>query len=114
METRKASKLIPAEVLGQIPDLYETDEEPIYKTMAWARIIAPAGAYTAYVLEYGPESGLLFTLTSLDGRVWELGYTSLEELEQARVGCMPMEADDRFEPTPLGEIEELGDWAMDF
>lgn len=106
-----AYDLIPQNLNGKLPKLYDTDDSnPVGDKTAHLRFFFPMGAYTAYVLEHEPETGNLFTLTTMDGREWELGYASLEEIRSISLGGLKVERDLYFEPTQLKNIEELNDY----
>ena len=107
-ETDNAHDLIPESFIGKIPKLYDTDDDnPIGDKTAYARFFFPISPYTAYVLEHEPKTGELFTLTTMNGEDWELGYASLEEIQSLEIGSLKVERDLHFEPTPLKDIEEL-------
>lgn len=100
--------LIPEQLIGELPKLYDTDDgKPIGDKTAHLRFFFPMGAYTAYVLEHEPKTGELFTLITIDGRDWELGYTSLDEIRSINFDGLKVERDLHFEPTQLKNIPEL-------
>ena len=106
-----AYDLIPKNLIGKLPKLYDTDDgKPIGDKMAQLRFFFPMGSYTAYVLEHEPKTGELFTLTTMDGRDWELGYSSLTEIQSISIGGLKVERDLYFEPTQLKNIPELKDY----
>ena len=107
-EADDAYELIPAKLVGNIPNLYATnDGNPIGDKMAYLRFFFPMGAYTSYILEHDSKTGDLFTLTTMDGRDWELGYSSLEEIQSISIGGLKVERDLYFEPAQLKNIHEL-------
>lgn len=106
-------KVIPSKRLEEVPELYSSKETSISETVAYLRLFFPMGAYTSYVLEYGRAQGILFTLTTIDGNYWELGYTSLAGIETLRVRGIRIEIDRSFRATRLGEIDELAGWMDD-
>lgn len=106
-----AYDLIPKNLMGKLPKLYDTDDDkPIGDKTAHLRFFFPMGAYTAYVLEHEPKTGELFTLTTMDGRDWGLGYASLDEIQSISIGGLKVERDLYFEPTQLKNIHELKDY----
>ncbi len=113
-DTRTAGNaydLIPQNLIGKLPKLYDKDDgKPIGDKTAQLRFFFPMGAYTAYVLEHEPKTGELFTLTTMDGRDWELGYASLDEIRSIRIGGLKVERDLYFNPTQLKNIPELNDY----
>ena len=107
-EIEDAYDLIPSKMAGQIPNLYAADEDkPIGDKTAHLRFFFPAGSYTAYVLEHEPKTGDLFTLTTMNGEDWELGYASLAEIQSLEISGLKVERDLYFEPTQLKHIQEL-------
>lgn len=103
-----AYDLIPQNIGGSIPNLYATDDDkPIGDKTAHLRFFFPAGSYTAYVIEHEPKTGELFTLTTMNGEDWELGYASLSEIQSLEISGLKVERDLYFEPTQLKNIQEL-------
>ena len=109
MERRQAYDYLPKEIASQIPALYETDGGLIGDKTAYVRYFMPFGSYTCYVLECDPNTGDLFTLTTM-GYGWELGYASLREIESVEVMGLRIERDIHFSPSRLHEIEELKEY----
>ncbi|HBK40336.1 MAG TPA: helicase [Porphyromonadaceae bacterium] len=106
-----AYDLIPKNLMGKLPKLYDTDDDKLIgNKTAHLRFFFPMGAYTAYVLEHEPKTGEFFTLTTMDGRDWELGYASLDEIRSINIGGLKVERDLYFEPTQLKNIPELKDY----
>lgn len=111
VEPEDAYNLIPSKLKGQIPKLYATDDgKPIGDKTAYLRFFFPIGGYTAYILEHEHKTGELFTLTTMDGDNWELGYASLEEIESLEINGLKVERDLYFEPSQLKNIRELKDY----
>jgi hypothetical protein len=91
---------IPDEMSAKLPRLYATqnDDDPI----AWLKFFTPDSSWTWYMTEYDPEQRLCFGL--VQGHDRELGYFSLEELEEVRGPMgLPVERDIWWEPTPLSK-----------
>ena len=109
-KTATPGRVIPERLLNEVPEPFSSEETSLSETVAYLRLFFPMGPYTSYVLEYGRERGTLFTLTTMDGNYWELGYTCLEEIESLCVRGLRIELDRDFRPTRLGEIEELAAW----
>ncbi len=111
-ETKEDSKekdaynLMPDSIQGQIPKLYSTEKQLIGDRTAYARYFFPMGAYTAYLLEYDPKERLGFGAVTM-GYGWELGYMSLDEMEEVKIHGLGIERDLYFSPTKLHEIAEL-------
>lgn len=103
-----AYNLIPDNLIGKLPKLYDTDDgKLIGDKTAQLRFFFSMGAYTAYVLEHEPKTGELFTLTTMNGRDWELGYSSLKEIQSIVINGLKVERDLYFNPTQLKNIQEL-------
>lgn len=102
-----AYDLMPKELERQLPKLYATEKvKLIGDKVAYGRYFFPAGAYTAYLLEYDPKEELGFGVSTM-GYGWELGYMSLAEMREVKVMGLGIERDLYFQPTPLHQIQEL-------
>lgn len=108
-EMEDAHNLMPKPIEAQLPKLYATEKVLIGDKVAYARYFFPAGAYTAYLLEYDPKERIGFGVVTT-GYEWELGYISLDEMEDINIHGLKMERDLYFEPTALHLIEELKDF----
>ena len=97
------SKLIPEEELKKIPPLYAT--ERMTDPLAHVKLFTPDAAWSWYITEYDAQEKLCFGL--VNGTEMELGYFSLEELENLRGPLgLPVERDLYFQPTKLSEIRK--------
>ena len=105
-ETDNAYNLMPDSIRKQLPKLYSTEKELIGDKTAYARYFFPMGAYTAYLLEYDSKERLGFGAVTM-GYGWELGYISLDEMEEVKIHGLGIERDLYFSPTKLHEIAEL-------
>lgn len=105
-ETDNAYNLMPDSIRKQLPKLYATENQLIGDKTAYARYFFPLGAYTAYLLEYDPKERLGFGAVTM-GYGWELGYISLDEMEEVKIHGLGIERDLYFSPTKLHEIAEL-------
>ena len=105
-ERIQAYTYLPEEISRQIPKLYETERIQIGDKTAYLRYFMPFSPYTCYVLEADRNTGDMFALVNL-GYGWELGYTSLGEIESVDVRGIRIERDIHFKPTRLHEIKEL-------
>jgi len=104
-------KLLPKEVCEQLPPLYAQDGKG-GKAIAYVKFFAPdTGSWTWWITEAGPVTDAqghvidyqMFGL--VQGHCKELGYVSLNELEEVRGPMgLPVERDLYFEPKPLAEI----------
>ncbi len=83
---------------SSLPTRNESDD-----AQAVVKYFTPDADWTWYATEYDPESRLFFGL--VDGFERELGYFSLDELEQLRGPLgLPVERDLYWKPTPLSEL----------
>ena len=101
-----AYNLMPDSIRKQLPKLYATENQLIGDKTAYARYFFPLGAYTAYLLEYDPKERLGFGAVTM-GYGWELGYISLDEMEEVKIHGLGIERDLYFTPKKLHEIAEL-------
>ena len=96
------SRLMPDELARALPPLYSTEheEDPI----AHVKFFTPDSSWTWYLTEYLPEERLAFGL--VHGLDRELGYFSLDEMEEARGPLgLPIERDLHWSPRPLSQCE---------
>ena len=105
-ERDDAFKLMPKAIEKSLPQLYSTENELLGDRTAYARYFFPAGAYTAYLLEYDPKERIGFGAVTM-GYGWELGNISLDEMEEVQIKGLRIERDLYFSPTKLHQIEEL-------
>jgi hypothetical protein len=92
-------ELLPKEVASTIPPLYSQDcaADPV----ARAKLFHPLSNWTWFVTEYDPSERLCFGLVV--GFETELGYFSLDEMEEMRVHGLGVERDEGFTPRPLSQ-----------
>lgn len=91
---------IPADFAIDIPKLYAN--ESVDDPLAVLKFFTPDSSWTWYLTEYDPEERLAFGLVV--GHERELGYFSIEELEELRGPMgLPIERDVNFRPTPLSK-----------
>lgn len=96
-------KLLTKQNLKQLPALYAQDGKGD-ATVAYVKFFTPDSSFTWYATEFDPETGTFFGL--VDGLDKELGYFTLEQLENVRGKFgLPVERDRYFEPTTLGELK---------
>jgi len=105
-ERDDAFNLMPKAIEKSLPRLYTTEKELLGDRTAYARYFFPAGAYTAYLLEYDPKERIGFGAVTM-GYGWELGNISLDEMEEVQIKGLRIERDLYFSPTKLHQIEEL-------
>ncbi|MEN4046321.1 DUF2958 domain-containing protein [Sulfurimonas sp. NWX367] len=87
-----------------IPPFYSSEDVELEEKMVYAKFFLTDVNWTWYILEYDQESNSFFAL--VDGLDQELGYVSLDELEQVR-GHMGLhvERDLYFTPTKFGDLK---------
>ena len=98
------SKLIPQNLLNQIPDLYETERS--LNPVCQIKLFTPDAQWTWYIIEISKEDkstcyGYVVGFES------ELGYFSLKELETIKGNLgLKVERDLSFKPTALAIIRK--------
>lgn len=86
-----------------IPRLYATEQ--ITDPEVYVKIFTPDSSWTWLVVEYDPEQRLCFGL--VNGLESELGYFSLDELEEVRGPLgLPIERDLSWKPTLLSQCRQ--------
>lgn len=105
-EEENAYELMPKRISKELPKLYATEKQPLGERIAHARYFHPLSAYTAYMLEYDAKEKLGFGAVTM-GYGWELGYMSLEEMQEVKVMGLGIERDLYFKPCSLSQIKEL-------
>ncbi len=99
-------KLIPKEILAELPDLYGTEEitDPFCKV----KLFTPDANWTWYIIELSQDDNST-CYGYVQGLENELGYFLLEEIADVRGALnLPVERDLFFEPTKLSEIMNKG------
>ncbi len=97
-------QLMTKELAEKLPRLYSQEKtaDPLLR----AKYFHPMSSYTYYVLEYDPGNRLFFGYADTgDPATSELGYASLDEMEQVVVMGLGMERDLYFDPIPLSEVK---------
>jgi len=95
-------KLLTKEILKKLPKLGATESE--IDPMAIVKFFHPMSNWTWYATEYSPEERMFFG--RVDGHESELGYFSLDELEQTRIRGLSIERDMWFKPAKLSEVAQ--------
>lgn len=98
------SKLIPDTLLGDIPDLYETEKhlDPILRI----KFFTPDSCFTWYAIELS-KSDTNTCYGYVQGLESELGYFQLSELEAIHGPMgLAIERDFSFEPTQFSTIKK--------
>ena len=95
-------KLLTKKLIKSIPSLYEQDGKGS-NALAYIKLFTPDANFTWYITEYDSNEKLCFGL--IDGIERELGYFSLNEIEQIK-GPMGLEVerDVSFQPTKLKDL----------
>lgn len=99
-------ELMPGWLAEKIPPLYAQDGKGD-DAIVYAKLFSPWGSWTWFITEYDPEERRCFGLVV--GHVSELGYFSLAELEEVRVGpgrALTIERDTSFSETTMGKVRE--------
>jgi hypothetical protein len=96
-------KLMTEAIAATIPPLY--GQEKVKDQIAHVKFFTPWSNWTWYVTEYDPSQALCFGL--VEGMKTELGYFSLDELEDVKGPFgLRIERDLYFTPTPLSKIRK--------
>ena len=96
-----AQTLMPAEIAAKLPPLY-SQEGRGEDAIAQVKFFTPWTNWTWYASEYDPDQRLCFG--AVVGHERELGYFSIDELEEIRgPGGLRIERDLHFRPRPLKE-----------
>ncbi len=95
-------KLLTKENLKNLPVLYS--QEKVDDPTVWVKLFHPIGSWTFYAIEYDPTQRLFFGWNPMDE---ELGYASLDELENTKVHGLGIERDMYFKPQPLSKVKTL-------
>ena len=96
-------KLLTKALEKKLPPLY-AQEKKGDNAIAYAKFFSPYSNWTWYATEYDPETRTFFGL--IFGLETELGYFSLDEMEEVRgpAGAQGIERDAYYKPQTLGEI----------
>lgn len=95
-------KLLTLKDINKIPKLYEQDSKGA-NAVAYVKLFTPDSNFTWYITELDPEEGLCFGL--IDGFEKELGYFSLNEIEEIKGPYgLEIERDITFQPTKLKNL----------
>ena len=91
----------------KLPAITATEREKDDQIKVPVKFFCPYSNWTWYCTEYNPEEGIFFGLVC--GHEKELGYFSLEELQNAYRGALPLvERDCRWNAkATLAEVKKL-------
>lgn len=96
--------LIPKDLLGTIPKLYETED--IDDPICHIKLFTPDANFTWYIIEVSIDKDHCYGYTK--GFENELGYFSLKEIEDIKGPLgLSVEKDSSFKPTKLSEIRKI-------
>lgn len=93
--TKELEKIIPA--------MYASEDTKLENKMIYAKFFIHN--WTWWILEYSKEDRLFFAY--VQGQYDELGYVSLDELEELNINGLRVERDKYFTPKRYKDIEEL-------
>ena len=97
------SKLIPQTLLSDIPDLYATEEQT--DPICYVKLFTPDSNWTWYIIELS-KADAKTCYGYVDGLESELGYFTLEELEDVHGPLgLAIERDLSFTPTPFSSLK---------
>ena len=96
--------LMTKELQEMVPEFYSSEDIELEDKMVYAKFFLADANWTWYVLEYDKDSNSIFAL--VDGLEQELGYVSIDELEQVRGHLgLHVERDLYFTPTRFGDLK---------
>lgn len=106
MNTLRKHKLLTKDIEAKLPKAYSTDGQGD-EAVAIIKFFSPYNGWEWYATEYNAEDRIFFGLVK--GFETELGYFSLDELEEAEISfggvAVPaVERDLHFSPKPLSAI----------
>ena len=99
-------KLLAKALIKQMPTLDESASLKIEEQFAYVKIFNPMGSQTWYLTSYSEDEHLAFGFVNLgDPQMAELGYISMQELEEIRLPFgLKLERDLGFDKMPLQEL----------
>src|SRR5579859_6558227 len=98
--------LLPPDIAQTIPPLY-AQEGKGNEAIAYVKFFHLLSDWAWYGMEYDPVERLFFGWVWSDPDNSELGYFSLDELEEVEVLGVRIERDTHFEPMPLSAVKQL-------
>ncbi len=95
-------KLLTQELIKKIPPLYNQEDKG-ENALAYVKLFTPDSNFNWYITEYDADEKICFGL--IDGFEKELGYFSLNEIEQIKGSMgLSVERDISFQPTKLKDL----------
>lgn len=102
--TSPAYDLLPADIVGNIPKLAATSDDP--DPTLHIKLFTPDSGFTWYVAEYDPESRIGYGFVI--GPFPEWGTFSFDEIRKLRGSLgLPVERDLHFSPCPSSQITKV-------
>ncbi len=77
----KSNKLWTKTAFSKVPALYATEDVPADKVVACVKIFSNLSDHRHYIIEFNPQTGIAFVLTT-NQEVCEFGYINLPELQE--------------------------------
>lgn len=110
LEGMRGHKLLTKALEKKLPKLYHYDDlgTPADEMVAQVKFFDPMSRWTWYGMEYDPKERIFFgyVKSGLDPDFDELGYFSLDELENLKNAAgIPIERDMYYEPETLAKIK---------
>ncbi|QSZ41217.1 DUF2958 domain-containing protein [Sulfurimonas aquatica] len=96
-------QLMTKELEKIIPAMYSDEDTKLENKTVYTKFFIHNWMW--WILEYSKEDRLFFAY--VQGQSDELGYVSLDELENLEVNGLRVERDLHFAPTRYGDIKEL-------
>ena len=98
-------KLITKEIERRLPPLYSNEGTPADQVPIVAKFFTPDGSASWFITEGNLQTGMLFGLCDLGFGFPELGYITLQELEETRGRLgLPVERDRHYGNHFLSEV----------
>jgi Protein of unknown function (DUF2958) len=98
-------KLLTEELRKQLLPLYSQEKEA--DPMVYAKFFHPLSNWTWYATEGSPEGDDFIFFGWVHSDFPELGYFSLNEMQEVKIMGLGIERDLHFQPTKLSEVKKL-------
>tara|TARA_Y100000817_G_C16651966_1_gene453264 strand:- start:239 stop:706 length:468 start_codon:yes stop_codon:yes gene_type:complete len=104
------NQIMTREIEKALPAMYATDGIPLEEKTAYAKYFTPTSNWTWIAFEYDPKTRDIFGGVQSPNTYgqWELGYTNLDQLANARhkLGFPLVERDVSFTPKKVKDIKK--------
>lgn len=107
------NQLVTKTAFAKVPRLYATENRPADEKVALVKIFSVVSDHRHYVIEYDPDDGIAFVLTTNDD-VCEFGYIDIPELQEMndnfrkhQFRCPPFEREIHGTPTKGYNISKV-------